>query len=136
MLAHLREEIRRRAMAAPGAMALVSVGSGSSVDEQMTGLISAHRFTLGKRPRLLQLDNTCPLKSQLIQLRPDGVAADKAYDSDAFIAHLHRIDAQAVIPSRANRREQRPLGKPLYCSRHLVERFFARIKQFRRVATR
>ena len=70
------------------------------------------------------------------KLRPGSVAADKAYDTDALIAHLHAIDAQAVIPSRANRREQRPLDKHLYRSRNLVERFFARIKQFRRIATR
>lgn len=69
------------------------------------------------------------------ELRPGGGAADKAYHTDALIAHLRTIDAQAVIPSRANRREQRPLDKHLYRSRNLVERFFARIKQFRR-ATR
>ncbi|QQV58209.1 transposase (plasmid) [Ralstonia syzygii subsp. celebesensis] len=44
--------------------------------------------------------------------------------------------AQAVIPSRAHRRERRPLDRHLYRSRNLVERFFARIKQFRRIATR
>jgi transposase len=43
---------------------------------------------------------------------------------------------QAVIPSRSNRREQRPLDEHLYASRNLVERFFCRIKQFRRIATR
>jgi transposase len=40
------------------------------------------------------------------------------------------------IDSRANRLEQRPLDEHLYASRNLVERFFCRIKQFRRVATR
>ncbi|NUX52571.1 transposase [Paraburkholderia sp. JPY418] len=70
------------------------------------------------------------------ELRPGIVAADKAYDTDAIIAHLRALDVQAVIPSRANRREQRPLDKRLYRSRNLVERFFARIKQFRRIATR
>ncbi|CAE6871449.1 hypothetical protein R69658_08175 [Paraburkholderia aspalathi] len=69
-------------------------------------------------------------------LKPDSVAADKAYDTDALIEHLHTLNVQAVIPSRANRRVQRPLDKHLYRSRNLVERFFARIKQFRRVATR
>ncbi|MGF6651659.1 transposase [Paraburkholderia youngii] len=70
------------------------------------------------------------------ELRPGSVAADKAYDTDAIIAHLRALDVQAVIPGRANRREQRPLDKRLYRSRNLVERFFARIKQFRRIATR
>ncbi|MCP3724706.1 IS5 family transposase [Paraburkholderia sp. CNPSo 3272] len=67
---------------------------------------------------------------------PGSVAADKAYYTDALIAHLHTLDVQVVIPSRANRLEQRDLDKHLYRFRNLVERFFARIKQFRRVATR
>ncbi|WP_150811463.1 IS5 family transposase [Pandoraea sputorum] len=104
----------------------------TKIHTPVDGLGMLTRFSLtggqaGDSPQALPL---------LGQLRPDSVAADKAYDSDAFLAHLHRIDAQAVIPSCANRREQRPLDKPLYCSRHFLERFFARIKQFRRVATR
>jgi transposase len=72
----------------------------------------------------------------LEDLKPGSVAADKAYDTDALIAHLSSLDTTAVIPSRRNRREQRALDKDLYRSRNLVERFFARIKQFRRIATR
>ncbi|WP_408501525.1 hypothetical protein [Paraburkholderia xenovorans] len=41
-----------------------------------------------------------------------------------------------AAPSRANRLEQRPLDEHLYASRNLVERFFCRINQFLRVATR
>ncbi|WP_254208529.1 IS5 family transposase [Burkholderia multivorans] len=70
------------------------------------------------------------------ELQPRSVAADRAYDTDALIAHLSSLDATAVIPSRCNRREQRALDKDLYRSRNLVERFFARIKEFRRIATR
>lgn len=50
--------------------------------------------------------------------------------------HLRTLDLQVVIPSRTNRLEQRDLDKHLYRSRNVVERFFARIKQFRRIATR
>ncbi len=70
------------------------------------------------------------------ELRPGSVAADKAYDIDALLAQWKQQAAQAVIPSRAHRRERRPLDRHLYRSRNLVERFFARIKQFRRIATR
>ena len=44
--------------------------------------------------------------------------------------------AQAVIPSRANRNERRSLHRHIYEGRNLVERFFCRIKHFRRIATR
>jgi transposase len=76
---------------------------------------------------------TLPL---LGELKPASLAADKAYDTNAILQHLDSAGIQAVIPSRANRVEQRPLDEHLYASRNLVERFFCRIKQFRRVATR
>jgi transposase len=72
----------------------------------------------------------------LDDLKPASLAADKAYDSNAILQHLESTGIQAVIPSRANRLEQRPLDEYLYASRNLVERFFCRIKQFRRIASR
>ncbi|OZI14195.1 hypothetical protein CE195_10360 [Sodalis-like symbiont of Philaenus spumarius] len=69
-------------------------------------------------------------------LKPLSLAADKAYDANAILQHLKSLGMQAVIPSKSNRLEQRTLDKHLYASRNLIERFFCRIKQFRRVATR
>ena len=68
--------------------------------------------------------------------RPKRVAADKAYDADAFIAAIEAKGAEVVIPPKANRLVQRNYDKHHYKSRNLVERFFCRIKQFRRIATR
>lgn len=45
------------------------------------------------------------------------------------------MEAAAVIPARVNR-TPRDLDWALYRDRNLVERFFCRIKQFRRIATR
>lgn len=42
----------------------------------------------------------------------------------------------AVIPSKANRIVQRDIDFAIYKERHLVENFFCKIKQFRRIATR
>ncbi|ANG63399.1 transposase [Marinobacterium aestuarii] len=67
---------------------------------------------------------------------PGQVLADKRYDSDAFIAAIQRTGAEAVIPSRKNRQHPRPLDRHLYKDRNLVERFFQKLKQFRRIATR
>ena len=64
------------------------------------------------------------------------VIGDKAYDSDAFIAEIVSNDAIAVIPPRKNRTEQRTYDKELYKQRNIIERFFHRLKQYRRVATR
>ena len=45
-------------------------------------------------------------------------------------------EIQAVIPPKSNRNVQRSFDQHLYKNRNLVERFFCRIKQFRRIATR
>ena len=65
-----------------------------------------------------------------------SVLADKGYDADAFVATIESQGAHAVIPPRSNRTEQRSVDWHLYKNRNLVERFFNRLKQFRRVATR
>jgi putative transposase len=41
-----------------------------------------------------------------------------------------------VIPPRRNRKLQRPYDLSLYKERNMIERFFNKLKQFRRVATR
>jgi transposase len=64
------------------------------------------------------------------------VIADKGYDSGQFVATVQSRGAQAVIPSLSNRKEQRDYDKILYKERNLAERFWSKIKQFRRVATR
>ena len=64
------------------------------------------------------------------------VIADKAYDSDKIRKSLAARGIIAVIPSRVNRIVQHPLDVVAYKTRHLVENYFARIKQFRRIATR
>ena len=69
-------------------------------------------------------------------LRPQAVVGDKGYDADALVALIQAAGAQAVIPPRSNRREQRAYDRHVYKDRNLVERFFNRIKQFRRIATR
>ena len=71
----------------------------------------------------------------------DGVAAqcvvaDKAYDSDALRQTIKDAGAEAVIPPRANRRQPPDWSRATYKHRNLIERFFCRIKHFRRIATR
>ena len=72
----------------------------------------------------------------LVRHRSAAVLADRAYDSDGFIAHIRGLRAEVVIPSRRNRREPRALDRAAYAHRNVIERWFGRIKVFRRVATR
>ncbi len=41
-----------------------------------------------------------------------------------------------MIPPKTNRRNPRPYDKDLYKARHPIENFFAKLKQFRAIATR
>ena len=68
--------------------------------------------------------------------RSDAVIADAAYDSDAFRAEIVAEGAEAVIRPRKSRVEERPYDEVLYKLRNVIERFFHRLKQYRRVATR
>lgn len=72
----------------------------------------------------------------LLNLQPGSLSADKAYDTDAILEHLTSADIEAVIPPRCHRVVQRPFDRDLYKNRNLIERFFCRLKQFRRIATR
>ena len=68
--------------------------------------------------------------------KAEAVLADKGYDADAIVAHIKFSGAQAVIPPKSNRKQQRPYDKELYKQRNHIERCFSRLKHFRRLATR
>ncbi len=63
--------------------------------------------------------------------------ADKAFDADERVLEpLAAVGKAAVIPPKANRTVQRDYDRHLYKARHLIENFFAKLKQFRAIATR
>lgn len=66
----------------------------------------------------------------------DAVLADKAYDSNDLRETIARMEAQAVIPSKRNRKVFIPHDTELYKQRNRIERCFGRLKNFRRFATR
>ena len=72
----------------------------------------------------------------VFDLSTEAVIADKAYDTNAFRHELENREIAAVIPSKANRVTPIPHDRDLYKERHLVECFFCKIKDFRRIATR
>ena len=64
------------------------------------------------------------------------VIADKGYDADRVRTHIKRQGAVANIPNKSNRKKRYRWTKQIYRQRNLVERFFNKLKQFRRIATR
>ena len=74
--------------------------------------------------------------SLIENLCADYVIADKGYDAEPFILQLRARNAEAVIPSRINRKEQREIDEYLYKERHLIENQIGKLKHFRRVFSR
>ena len=72
----------------------------------------------------------------LAGLPAGGVIADKAYDSNALRELIAKAGAQAVIPSKTSRRVLIPHDAIAYKLRNRIERFFNKLKHFRRIATR
>ena len=69
----------------------------------------------------------------------DGLAAliaDKAFDSNAIIADLDARGAKAVISQHPRRAKPLPLDQEMYKWRHLIENFFGKLKEFKRIAMR
>jgi transposase len=64
------------------------------------------------------------------------VIGDKGYDSQALVVAIQAQGAQACIPSLKTRKEQRVIDGHVYKERNVVERFWNRVKHYRRVATR
>jgi transposase len=62
--------------------------------------------------------------------------ADRGYDADWIRELANKKGAWANIPPRSNRNDPICFSPYLYRARNLVERFFNKIKQCRRVATR
>jgi transposase len=66
----------------------------------------------------------------------EHLLADKGYDADWLRTRVAEVGAEAVIPSIRARSQAIPYDEHIYRERNLVERFFNKIKHFRRIATR
>jgi len=64
------------------------------------------------------------------------VIADRAYDADSLHDIVLEQGGEPVIPPRRHRRHQHSYDRTAYKSRWGIEGFFAKLKQWRRIATR
>lgn len=79
-------------------------------------------------------------KNGYLKFRPKAVLTDKGYSSKSVRYSLKIKGIKAVIPFKSNekgsRDRRRKLNIRLYKKRNVVERCFAKLKEFRRIATR
>lgn len=87
-------------------------------------------LTGGERNDITQIE---PLLSGL---RAGFVLADKAYDGQRAMHAIAAAGAIPVVPCRTCTIDRRPFDGAIYKERNAIERFFSRIKHFRRIATR
>ena len=87
-------------------------------------LMPGHRFdTVGVAPLLQGLSF-------------DGLIADKAFDSNHIIADLNERGAKIVISQHPRRTVPVQIDAEIYKWRHLIENFFCKLKEFKRIAMR
>ena len=79
-----------------------------------------------------------PLAPDLLDILPDvpaWIVADRGYASDAFRQHVWDLGARPAVPAKSN---EAPVACPawIYNNRNIVERLWARLKEWRAIATR
>jgi transposase len=87
-------------------------------------LLPGHRFETVGVPPLLD------------RLGFHALIADKAFDSNAITANLDERGAKIVISQHQRRTEPLPLDTEMYKWRYLIENFFSKLKEFKRIAMR
>jgi transposase len=69
-------------------------------------------------------------------LKFDALLADKAFDSNWIIDEMNARGTLICISQRPQRLEPLEIDMELYKSRHLIENFFCKLKDFKRIALR
>jgi transposase len=106
----------------------------------LTTKIHAVVDALGNPLRILltagNVNDIVPATALIEGLLGDKLLADRAYDANKVIDLAIQQQMEVLIPPVARRLDQRDYDRHVYKERHLVECFFEKLKEFRRMATR
>ena len=106
----------------------------------MTTKILALTDALGNLVRVVLLPgqrfDTVGVPPLIEGLAFDALIADKAFDSNAIIADLNERGAKVVISQHSRRSQPLRIDEEMYKWRHLIENFFCKLQEFKRVALR
>lgn len=84
-----------------------------------------------------QASDKAAVEALIDGLKPaQALVADRGYDARAVIDLVAARGGCAHIPTQKDRKVQRSIDPALYRQRNLIERYFCKLKRFRRVATR
>lgn len=87
-------------------------------------LLPGHRFDTVGVPPLID------------SLSFEALIADKAFDSNVIIADIDARGTKVVISQHPRRATPRAIDEEMYKWRHLIENFFCKLKEFKRIAMR
>ena len=112
----------------------------AAVQGRMTTKILALTDALGNLVRFVLLPgqrfDTVGVPPLIEGLAFDALIADKAFDSNAIIAELDARGAKVVISQHPRRAKPLAIVEEMYKWRHLIENFFGKLKEFKRIAMR
>jgi len=129
-------KVHRHGQGAKGGLrARLSAGPGG-----MTTKILALTDALGNLVRFVLMPghrfDTVGVAPLIDGLAFEGFIADKAFDSNSIIADLNERGAKIVISQHPRRASPLPIDAEIYKWRHLIENFFCKLKEFKRIAMR
>src|SRR5690606_7984450 len=95
-----------------------------------------HRSARASRPtdRLASQRNDITFAHNLIDgIQTDAILADKGYDADNLASRIAENGTEVVIPLKSIHKVKRSYDTDIYKERNRIERFFSKLKRFRRV---
>ena len=138
-----RQHDHQSASARGGRVAQAGGQSAQALGRSRGGLTTKLHAAVSERGELVRYIVTAGQVNDVTQAgfltecgEGEAVIGDRAYDSDALLCRIEQRGCAAVIPSRSNRKVFRVIDSILYRRRNVIERWFGRLKGFRRVATR
>lgn len=112
--------------------------SRGGASSKIHAVVDAHGYPLfvmlseGQRN---DINYAIPILEQ-INIEGSNVLADRGYDSNQLLDYIYEHGGEPTIPSRNEDKFERHCDWWLYKERHLVEKYFLKLKNFRRIATR
>ena len=103
---------------------------------KILALVDALGNLVGFRLLPGQRHDICGVEPLIRDREFGALLADKAFDADWLVKDLTERGSKVVIPPRSNRKAPREYDKEMYKWRHLVENFFCKLKEFKKVAMR
>ena len=83
-----------------------------------------------------QRSDTIGVAPLISDLEFEALIADKAFDANWIIDELNERGAKIVISQMPQRVAPLAIDEEMYRWRHLVENFFCKLKEFKRIAMR